>query len=193
VSCPSSGAQLDGSFAVSQTCANWACHISRCIENQLDYAHLPFVHRTSIGRGFDVRKKPSFHFDETSIKMVMGNDNLSPFIEFRYPGVWMNHINKNFRVVAVFSPADEHHTEVYLRSYQRFFNVPLVRNVMGIVFNMVNRVVLNQDYAVVMSQRPDSSINISGETLFASDKAIVQFRRWWQGRAASQPPSEPRS
>jgi hypothetical protein len=93
----------------------------------------------------------------------------------------MNHINRDFRVVAIFSPIDEHRTEIYLRSYQRFFNVPLVRNLMGIVFNMVNRIVLNQDYAVVMSQCPDTSSNISGETLFASDKAIVQFSRWWQG------------
>ena len=29
----------------------WPTHYSRAIENQLDVAHLPFVHRTTIGRG----------------------------------------------------------------------------------------------------------------------------------------------
>ena len=29
----------------------WATHFSRAIENQLDVAHLPFVHRKTIGRG----------------------------------------------------------------------------------------------------------------------------------------------
>jgi phenylpropionate dioxygenase-like ring-hydroxylating dioxygenase large terminal subunit len=128
--------------------------------------------------GFDVRNKPAYHFDETSIKMIMGSDKASTYIEFRYPCIWMNHINKNFRVVAVFSPIDDHRTEIYLRSYQRFFNVPLVRNVIGLVLNMVNRVVLKQDYGVGMSQNPDTSINVSAETLCGSDKAIVQFRLW---------------
>lgn len=29
---------------------HWKCHYTRCIENQLDFAHLPFVHSKTIGR-----------------------------------------------------------------------------------------------------------------------------------------------
>jgi len=30
---------------------HWNAHYSRCIENQLDVVHLPFVHYNTIGRG----------------------------------------------------------------------------------------------------------------------------------------------
>ena len=41
---------LDG-FRSSTLVDRWPVHYSRVIENQLDLAHLPFVHRTTIGRG----------------------------------------------------------------------------------------------------------------------------------------------
>lgn len=41
---------LDDSFAVVTTADRWRTHYSRAIENQLDAAHLPFVHHNTIGR-----------------------------------------------------------------------------------------------------------------------------------------------
>jgi len=40
-------------FSFSWSIHDWAQHFTRCVENQLDYAHLPFIHRTTIGGGFD--------------------------------------------------------------------------------------------------------------------------------------------
>jgi len=38
-------------FSYSSFKDSWSVHYSRAIENQLDVVHLPFVHKTTIGRG----------------------------------------------------------------------------------------------------------------------------------------------
>ena len=43
--------ELDDSCPYSEMADLWDAHYSRCIENQLDVVHLPFVHRNTIGRG----------------------------------------------------------------------------------------------------------------------------------------------
>jgi phenylpropionate dioxygenase-like ring-hydroxylating dioxygenase large terminal subunit len=52
----------------------WPIHVSRCVENQLDYAHLPYLHRTTIGKGFDVSVKRNFELenDEIALKFESG-------------------------------------------------------------------------------------------------------------------------
>ena len=42
---------LGDDFTYGQHQEIWDVHYSRAIENQLDVAHLPFVHATTIGRG----------------------------------------------------------------------------------------------------------------------------------------------
>ncbi|HOV15529.1 MAG TPA: aromatic ring-hydroxylating dioxygenase subunit alpha, partial [Spirochaetota bacterium] len=43
---------IDNSLAAYTWKKNWKMHYSRCIENQLDVSHVPFVHYNTIGRGF---------------------------------------------------------------------------------------------------------------------------------------------
>ena len=42
---------LDETWIYSEMEDHWNSHYSRCIENQLDVVHLPFVHYNTIGRG----------------------------------------------------------------------------------------------------------------------------------------------
>ncbi len=42
---------IDDLFSFSTMKAVWNVNYTRAIENQLDVSHLPFVHRTTIGRG----------------------------------------------------------------------------------------------------------------------------------------------
>jgi len=42
---------VDASYVYSEIEDHWNSHYSRCIENQLDVVHLPFVHHNTIGRG----------------------------------------------------------------------------------------------------------------------------------------------
>lgn len=43
--------ELKSGFTYGQISETWAVHYTRAIENQLDAVHLPFVHKTTIGRG----------------------------------------------------------------------------------------------------------------------------------------------
>jgi len=42
---------IDEKFAYTEISENWNVSFPRAVENQLDVMHLPFVHRTTIGRG----------------------------------------------------------------------------------------------------------------------------------------------
>ena len=42
---------IDASWVYSEIEDHWNSHYSRCIENQLDVVHLPFVHYNTIGCG----------------------------------------------------------------------------------------------------------------------------------------------
>ena len=42
---------VDSSYVYSEMEDHWNAHYSRCIENQLDVVHLPFIHHNTIGRG----------------------------------------------------------------------------------------------------------------------------------------------
>jgi phenylpropionate dioxygenase-like ring-hydroxylating dioxygenase large terminal subunit len=48
---PFFGEDIDRSWCYSEFSDHWNSHYSRCIENQLDVIHLPFVHHNTIGRG----------------------------------------------------------------------------------------------------------------------------------------------
>ena len=43
--------ELKTGFTYGEISENWNVHYTRAIENQLDVVHLPFVHKTTIGRG----------------------------------------------------------------------------------------------------------------------------------------------
>ena len=62
--------ELKEGFPYGGFSETWAVHYSRAIENQLDVVHLPFVHKTTIGRG-----------DKTLVNgpVVKWKDNLMTF------------------------------------------------------------------------------------------------------------------
>lgn len=168
--------ELDNRYAYSQIEQNWSCHFSRCVENQLDYAHLPYVHRTTIGRfGFDPRVKVDFELSTERIKFTPTG---KAFIEFLFPNIWRNYINSDFQLVLAFAPVSEEETKLYLRAYFKHLNFPVVRSIAGVFFNITNTIILNQDKSVVLNQRPIDSLNEEEleENLFPSDRAIKHFR-----------------
>lgn len=174
----------------------WRAHYSRVIENQLDCVHLPFIHRSTIGRGnrtlvngpgvkwtgadsFDMfvynevdsgqkPKKP----DEVPMPSPSGYK-----IEFRFPNLWENRIAGKMRVLAAFAPVDAENTLLYLRIYQGFMTWPLVRAFMGWMISKFNLVVAHQDRRVVETQVPKASGLRIGENLFQGDKPIMEYRR----------------
>ena len=179
--------ELDGSLVWHQSVHEWPTHISRCVENQLDYAHLPFVHRKTIGRGLDVSGTRRIDCLERRISMYVEQENSDrPSIQFIFPNLWLLTIKaRKFFQFMAFVPATAQRTRLYLRAYQGLLSSPLLAPFLSPIFNWSNTLILNEDRHVVLSQRPLDSSEASSEKLFPSDRAVEHFRRLWRESTAS--------
>lgn len=174
----------------------WNTHYSRSIENQLDVAHLPFIHRKTIGRGGrTVVDGPVLEWvnpDRFKVYVYNRNENgsLPKFpselpvkpdsaqrIELIFPNLWQNKINDGLRIVVAFVPVDESNTKMYLRLYQKFMVIPVLDYLTNKVFMLFNFRILHEDRRVVITQEPKASGLDIGENLFQADMPIVQYRR----------------
>lgn len=186
--------ELDDTFTTVEFQDHWTVDYSRAIENQLDVFHLPFVHNTTIGRGGrTLADGPVTVVDDGEMQIWVYNrqDNGTdtarraselpppvrpPFLKFKFPNLWMNRISDDVRITVFFTPIDGENCMLYLRSYQRFIRVPLLRNLVTWFFNPSNRVILNQDKRVVLTQRPKRTGVKIGEKLIPADKPIIEYR-----------------
>ena len=176
--------QLSAGFSYSSAHYDWTAHITRCIENQLDYAHLPFVHHNTIGRGLDPRAEMVVESTADSIGFYKkGDSNQSAAqIEFRFPNIWtLTIVPHKFSQMLAFVPIDEQTTRLYLRAYQKYCTVPGLAALVNSIMRITNGVILSQDRRVVLSQWPQNSLEAGDEKLYPSDRAISLFRQKWQG------------
>jgi phenylpropionate dioxygenase-like ring-hydroxylating dioxygenase large terminal subunit len=169
--------ELTDDFAWSQFKSSWSSHITRCIENQLDYAHLPYVHATTIGGGFDLKAGDRrFELDQNSIKLRLDDGHF----QFKFPNIWsLQIVPKKFYQFLAFVPIDEEQTLLYVRAYQKFVTVPLVRRLVGLIMDIQSRAILVQDKRVVLSHPRKSSTLATAEKLYPSDRGIIWFRKCW--------------
>jgi phenylpropionate dioxygenase-like ring-hydroxylating dioxygenase large terminal subunit len=174
---------------------NWAVHYSRAIENQLDVVHLPFVHRTTIGRGNQsLVHGPVVSIDGQMLRFYVDNEvddgkkvpkkpaeitgyESLPELRFIFPNVWQNIISDKVRVFVAFVPVDESHTVMYVRFYQRFMPLPLIARLINYVGIKYSMVIVRQDKQVVESQIPDKSQLRMDEKLIQGDRPIVEYRK----------------
>lgn len=174
---------------------SWNSHYSRCIENQLDVVHLPFVHKTTIGAGNKtlvngpvvVREGELITFYVDNIEDDGKTTPLKPdevqdyeklfHLQFHYPNIWQNFISDKMRIFAAFVPVDEENTLIYLRNYQKFINVPLLKNVVNYLMKLSNIVILRQDKRVVLTQIPKKTEVKMDERLIMGDKPIIEYRK----------------
>ncbi len=186
---------LDDSFTTSDLVDHWTVDYSRAIENQLDVFHLPFVHANSIGRGNrTIADGPLTQLIEDSLEIWVYNrvddgvvkskrpseipaPTRPPFLKFRFPHLWMNRISDDMRITVFFTPVDDENCLIYLRNYQRFIRLPLLRKLVAWMFNPTSKYILDQDKRVVLSQRPKKSANRNGEVLISADGPIIEYRR----------------
>jgi phenylpropionate dioxygenase-like ring-hydroxylating dioxygenase large terminal subunit len=185
---------LDDSFCTAEFQDHWSVDYSRAIENQLDVFHLPFVHTSTIGRGERfVADGPFTVVDEKSLQIWVYNhtdDGLNParraselpapvkkpMLIFKFPNLWMNRISDDMRITVFFTPIDDENCMLYLRAYQRFVRIPVLRNIVTWFLNPSNRYILNQDKRVVLTQRPRKTGLHIGEKLIPADKPIIEYR-----------------
>jgi phenylpropionate dioxygenase-like ring-hydroxylating dioxygenase large terminal subunit len=188
---------LDDSFTYGSIIDPWNAHYSRAVENQLDVAHLPFVHHNTIGRGGrTLVDGPVVEWCEDDQKMMCTYvfnrvddgtkprtaDQLSPrqsqvHLELILPNLWQNYISEDVRILAAFVPVDKKHTLIYLRFYQKFVALPLLGKVVAQLAMPFNLRILRQDRRVVETQEPKASGMRIGEKPIAADIPIVTYRK----------------
>lgn len=178
--------------------SDWSVHVTRAIENQLDVAHLPFVHRKSIGAGGrTLVEGPYVEADQDSIRIWVTNrrddgapprsleslasaaKDLPPSIEFRFPGLWQLRIHPTLRLLVAFVPVHAGQTRFYVRACHQV-RIPLLSGLYSRLLGLSNRWILREDQRVVTRILPASSLDADNDHLIAADRAIVQFRKLWR-------------
>jgi len=188
---------IDDSLSYSRTYDHWNAHYSRVIENQLDAAHLPFVHYNTIGRGnrtivdgpllqwldgdmfyVFVHNRVDDGTPPLKLEQMPTLDPVKDFkLEFIFPNLWQNYIGEKVRVMVAFVPVDQENTILYLRFYQKFMRVPVLRKLITRLSTPLNLIITHQDRRVVVTQQPKASALQIGEQLFQADRPIIEYRR----------------
>ncbi len=186
--------ELKTGFSYGSFSENWSVHYTRAIENQLDVVHLPFVHKTTIGRGNKTLVNgPVVKWNENRMTFYVKNreDNgqrpekpneVADYeklfhLQFQVPNIWQNIISDKVRIFAAFAPVDEENTHIYLRFYQAFVRVPVLKQLINLLSAVMNSVILHQDRRVVLTQLPKKSEFTMKENLVQGDLPILEYRK----------------
>ncbi len=186
---------LDESLYSSDMKDYWKAHYSRVIENQLDVVHVPFIHRTTIGRGIGpVVNGPCTKVFDNGLSYWPANEqdhgqkplradqmqepkNKDTFLTFLFPNLWQNHIMDKLRIVVAFVPVDETNTILYLRIYQKMVTLPVARSIFLWLTEQYNRIILHQDRRVVETHQPQETRLKMDENLIPGDYPVVVYRK----------------
>ena len=139
---------LKEGFSYGGFSETWNVHYTRAIENQLDVVHLPFVHKTTIGKsGKKLVNGPVVKWKDDLMTFYVKNeldhgqipersDQIKNYeelfsLQFQMPNTWQNIISDKVRVFAAFVPIDEENTHIYLRFYQCFMKAPILKQIVN--------------------------------------------------------------
>ncbi len=156
---------------------DWPVHWTRAVENQLDFSHLTFVHKTTIGRFTSADAKMTTEVAPGRVRAWSGADRNQQFIEWLAPNIWRNKIGPDMWIQAAFVPIDEGSARTYVRFAQGMIGGAPGRALCWLM-NPFNKVILAQDRRVVVSQRPIVGEHGNGDRLLAIDEPIAAFRAW---------------
>lgn len=181
-------------FSYKTAAVHWNTHYSRCIENQLDVVHVPFVHSKTIGRQYKTLVNgPVVVWNENLLTFYVFNefdqgqkplkpDEIEDYeklfsLQFMFPNIWQNRISDKMRIMVAFAPIDEENTMIYLRYCQKFITTPILKDLVNSAANVYNKKVLNEDYQVVKTQLPKKTYFGMKEHLIQGDLPIAEYRR----------------
>ena len=187
--------QLQQGWQYRTEIVDWPVHYTRAIENQLDVAHLAFVHRSTIGRGGrSFVDGPYVEADAQGIRVWTSNapdqgqehrsqaelaqaaQGREPSLQLLFPGTWLLNITPGLKNFIAFVPINEHTVRYYLRFYHRV-RMPGLAWLFGRLMGWSNRIVLNQDRRVVVTQTPANSLDAMDDRFIEADRAIIAYRK----------------
>ena len=164
----------------------WNCHWSRAMENMLDTPHLPFVHRTTIGRSMARRMTPTSRMEITWEEKPWGSrqgfrldgQGDLAWLDFHRPNMMALHIpipGKRFHMHALVVPVDDRTTRLIVASARDFATL----SILNPVFDWMNGLIASQDQAVVESSDPAEAPPAGQEVSVATDRATLHFRKYY--------------
>jgi phenylpropionate dioxygenase-like ring-hydroxylating dioxygenase large terminal subunit len=178
---------LDNNYSLSPYETTWKAHLTRVVESVLDVAHLPFVHKNTIGRRVDA-EIPALHFavsDHNQISIQNGGGML----EYWFPQQWMLRPSvrseRSFINYVTFTPISATETMIFGYAGRTFLrSVPLINK----FFSYYSLKILEEDRKVVESQHPRPIPEaLRMEAHVPADGAQVRFRqRWYQFMTSSE-------
>lgn len=187
---------IDDSLSYGKTHKDiFETHFTRCIENQLDVAHLPFIHRKTIGKGNKTLVNgPLVEFENNTIKVWVENQkqggirktldkdlvhlkNKKASLEFKFPNIWILRISDSFYGFLAFAPEDEEKTVMYMRFYQKIVPIPILKDIFNLVNGFFSLKILKEDKDIVVTHFPKNSLLATEEKLTRSDLPITIFRK----------------
>ncbi len=185
---------LKEGFSYGGFSENWKVHYTRAIENQLDVVHLPFVHKSTIGKGDKkLVNGPVVKWKENLMTFYVKNEkdegqtpekanDIEDYeklfsLQFQMPNMWQNIISDKVRIFAAFVPVDDENTRICLRFYQKFVQTPGLKKIVNSASMVMNKIILHQDRRVVLTQLPIKTEWAMGENLVQGDSPIIEFRK----------------
>jgi phenylpropionate dioxygenase-like ring-hydroxylating dioxygenase large terminal subunit len=189
---------VNSKLAQTYLTKDWNCHWTRAMENMLDSPHVPFVHRTTIGRPMQKYLKPDSKMDITweeapfggRTKMILDGDerNLA-WLEFHKPNMMVLFIpmpGQIFRMHSICIPIDEFHTRMMIIGSRSFASVPGFNWLLNPLFNATNAYIAYQDQAVVESSQPIEVPLGRDEKSVRTDRATLKFRGYYYDELKSK-------
>ena len=156
----------------------WDAHYTRCIENVCDFSHLPFVHKTTIGR-FKKGWKTDLEMEDVpgGFRAYLVEDgNRKQSLEFLYPNRWLLRLAPRIQLGLVFAPVDHNHTFVYGRTWYNL-PLPLPNWLMNAYTRLSQYLVFREDWPIVASQIPGDVLSATDEKLLPSDAPVIAYRK----------------
>jgi phenylpropionate dioxygenase-like ring-hydroxylating dioxygenase large terminal subunit len=152
-------------------------HYTRAIENQLDFPHLPFVHRTTIGRFLGEEMEVVTEVEGDLIRAYLQDNPDGGLLEVLGPCIWRLKTGPVWQFLA-FVPVDDERMTYYVRTYRKPMAIPGLQWLTGRIAAQATRFILNQDTRLVEGQPPGETRLRMGEVLVRSDGPIIAYRRW---------------
>lgn len=170
-------------------------HWTRVMENMLDWPHLPFVHRTTIGRGMVAsapRARMDIQVEEQpygfTTRIALDGSDHTGRLDYRFPNMMVLFLldgARMLRLQVACVPESETRTRMVISMARSFLRTPLLDG----VFNWQNRKIAVQDVAVVESSWPVVVPRPSEERSVRTDSPTLRFRKLYFERFC--PPEAP--
>jgi phenylpropionate dioxygenase-like ring-hydroxylating dioxygenase large terminal subunit len=167
---------------VSGFAVEWKTHWTRAMENMLDWPHLPFVHRKTIGRGMQGRT--GGRMDVTwedrpwgaHTHIAIDGKAEKGSLDLRWPNQMNLHISppgKQLMMAVACVPLDAQRTTMLLIMARDFLTSPLF----DFFFHKMNARIANEDRAIVESSFPVEVPPAGEERSVRTDGATLAFRK----------------